>query len=39
MSSFEKVLKSELKFSVGIIAYWAFLKNQIEVSPSKVKRH
>ena len=34
-----KVLKNELKFSVGIIAYWAFLKNQIEVSSSKVKHH
>ena len=34
-----KFLKSELKFNVGIIAYWAFLKDQIEVSSSKVKYH
>lgn len=34
-----KVLKSELKFSVGIINTQAFLKNQIDFSSSKDKHH
>lgn len=32
MRSFEKVLQSALKYSVGIITYLSFMKNHIEDS-------